>query len=168
VICRSIFLSALLGILRWCDAAPPQITFLHVSIGSDGRAQIVMPQGKKIPVPRERGQVDIAASQTADDGKTVGWLVEYSDPGISDPVSGMLVIWRNGRVIRRFRADSALWSWSFDAGGNQVAYHDGPLHGEATSHFELRDIASGRLLDQWNGEISDTSKRPAWVAGLTR
>lgn len=148
-----VFLAVLCGICCLCDAAPPQKTFLHVNILPNGRAQIVTSDGKKIPLPHQPGEADIAASQTADDGKTVGWLVEYNNPGTTYAIAGMLVIWRNGRVIRRFRADSALWSWSFFAGGSQVAYHDGPLHGETTSHCELRDIASGRLLDQWDGDI---------------
>lgn len=141
--------------------------FLHVGIGSDGRANIVTPEGHTIPLPGEHNQVGIEASRTAEDGETLGWLVEYNNPGVSYPVAGMLVIWRGGRVVRKFRADAVMWSWAFYERGKQVAYHDGPLHGEAISHCELRDIESGRLLHQWNGDIRDIATLPTWASKLS-
>jgi hypothetical protein len=48
-----------------------------------------------------------------------------------------------------------------------VAYHDGPLHGELKSHFELRDAESGRMIAVWEGDLESDGERPAWTKGLS-
>jgi hypothetical protein len=115
-------------------------------------------------VPKEKGQVGISEAQVAADG-TAGWLVEYNVDTVSNPISGMLVLWRDGKVIQRFQSEQVFYSWAFYAGGKQVAYHDGPLHGETASHCELHDVTTGRVIDKWDGDL-DADSKPAWTAGL--
>jgi hypothetical protein len=139
---------------------------LSVSTKPGGPARITLPNGKIITIPKERGQVGVAEGRTAPDGRTAGWLVQYSAGGVNYPISGMLVVWRAGKIIRRFPANQAFYSWAFNADGKQVAHHVGPLHGEAKSHCELRDIESGRLVAAWDGDLDADSNRPAWAKGL--
>jgi hypothetical protein len=117
-------------------------------------------------IPKERGQTGISEPQTAPDGRTVGWLVEYDD-GVGYPVPGTLIVWRAGKIIGRFRTDQTFYSWTFFGGGAEVAYHVGPLHGEATSQCELHDVASGRLVAVWDGDLDSEGKRPDWTKGLS-
>jgi hypothetical protein len=137
----------------------------HASAGPDGAAQITLADGKKLTIPKERAQVGISELQTAPDGRAVGWLVDYDDGG-SRPFPGMLVVWRAGKIIRRFPAAQSFYSWTFYAGDKQVAYHVGPLHGEEKSHCELHDVDTGRLIAAWDGDLESPDHQPAWTKGL--
>ena len=133
--------------------------------GPDGAARITI-GGKQIRVAKERRQTGIREPQVAPDG-TAGWLVEYQVEGVESAVAATLTLWRGGRTIRRFPTQQSFWSWSFYAEGKQVAFHTGPLHGEPKSHCELHDVASGRLIAQWDGDLGSPGNRPAWTSGLS-
>src|SRR5690349_2214916 len=147
-----------------CMVALPQGERVTVSGTPDGAAQITRPDGRKAVVPKEYGQVGIREAQVAADG-TAGWLVEYNVDGVSYPISGKLIIWRDGIIVRRFDSGQVFYSWAFVGGSKQIAYHDGPLHGEGASHCELHDVATGRVIDKWDGDL-DAGGKPAWAEGL--
>lgn len=108
--------------------------------------------------------------RTAPDGKTIGWLVDYSNTGEPSPEAGTLVIVRSGHVIRRFETNQIFWGWSFYDQGKQVTYHSGPNHGDFAEHSELHDIESGHLVAQWDHDPSgaNDTKMPSWAAALDR
>ena len=133
--------------------------------GPHGAAQVTLANGKKTMVPKERGQAGISDPQTAPDDRTVGWLVDYNIESLSYPISGTLIVWRAGKVLRRFGTEQVFYSWTFYAHGKQVAYHTGPTHGEQKSHCELHDVESGRRLAVWDGDL-ESSDRPDWTTGL--
>jgi hypothetical protein len=137
-----------------------------VSAGPDGAAQITLGDGRRIRIPRERGQVGIGDAQIASSG-TAGWLAEFSVEGVSYPIARMLVIWRAGKPLRRFQTEQSFYSWAFYARDTEVAYHYGPLHGELKSNCELHDIATGRTIAVWAGDLASGLNRPAWTQGLT-
>lgn len=114
-------------------------------------------------VPKADGQVGVESVQKA--GVSVGWLVDFESPDGGAPVAGTLIVWKGGHVIRRFETDQTFWSWSFVNGARAVAYHTGPMHGERKSHCELRDVAGGRLLVEWDGDL-ESPHRPPWTSGL--
>ena len=136
-----------------------------VSAGPKGTAQITRADGSMTTVPKERGQVGISDPQTSPDDRTVGWLVDFSTESLSYPISGTLIIWRAGKVLRRFGTEQVFYSWTFYAHGKQVAYHTGPTHGEQKSHCELHEVESGRRLAVWDGDL-ESSGRPDWTTGL--
>lgn len=138
---------------------------MSVSVAG-GSARITLPNGEIVRAPKERGQVDVTDGRTAQDGQTVGWMVRYIYGDVADLISGTLVVWRAGKIVRRFPSDQAFYSWAFHAGGEQVAYHVGPLHGESKSHCELRDVANGRLVAAWDGDLDSDNNRPEWTKGL--
>jgi hypothetical protein len=115
--------------------------------------------------PKETDQVTCDRPKLAEDGKTAGWLVNYENCCTSYPVPLSLMIYRHGKIVRRFGSSlQSIWDWQFLKSGKQVAFWTGPVHGDFVPHFELHDIASGRLLAEWNGHVDD--KHPAWVSGL--
>ena len=130
-----------------------------------GRVHVVPPRGREHVIRGELHQVSIESVQEAPDGRTVGWLVDYADPDNGPPNARTLVVFRGGVIVRRFNSEQVFWSWAFFAQGRQVAYHVGPTHGEVQSHCELHDVATGRLLAQWNGDLQD-AQRPEWVKRL--
>ena len=165
--------------IRWCLLLPAlfacavlpsalvcQERVLSVSATPEGLARITLPSGGIVTVPKERGQVGVSEGRTAPDGRTAGWLVQYSAGDVGYPVSGTLVVWRAGKIVRRFPSDQVFYSWAFFADGRQAAYHVGPLHGEPKSHCELHDVESGRVVAVWDGELDSDSNRPAWTKGL--
>jgi hypothetical protein len=136
----------------------------HVYVGPNNRVNVVYANGKTAVVRGERGQ--IGAIQMAKDGDTAGWVVLYQNPDGGSPIAGTIALWRSGKIIRRFRTQQMFWSWAFYANGKQVAYHAGPMHGELSSHCELRDIANGRLLGSWTGDL-ENHNRPTWTMELS-
>lgn len=128
---------------------------VHVVTGQDG---------KEFVVPRDVGQVGIDSVRITTDASIAGWLVLYNDPDGGSTYPGKLVLWRDGRVIRAIPTTQVFWSWSLSKNGRYVAFHVGPTHGTAT-HFELRDVATGRLLKVWEGDL-ESPNRPSWANGL--
>ncbi len=164
-VCRGIL--ALL-FLAWLLAVAgfSQSPAIAVSAGPDGAVEITLANRNKTSVPKEPDQTGFDDAHIAADG-TTGWLVQYNVEGVSYPIDGKLILWRNGRIIRRFATEQSFYSWTFVAKGEQVAYHVGPLHGEQKSHCELHDVASGRLIAQWDGDLESlANNRPAWTKGL--
>ena len=151
----------------WPSAGLAQSRVVAVALGPDGAAQLTLGDGRRTTIPREPGQVGIGDARIASDG-TVGWLAEFRVESINYPIAGALIIWRAGKIIRRFQTAQAFYSWTFYAHGKQVAYHDGPLHGERLSHCELHDVVSGRTLAVWDGDLRSGRDRPVWTEGLPR
>src|SRR5690242_6989361 len=86
---------------------------LAISASSSGAAEILEADGARRMAPKERGQTGIDHPKTASDGRTAGWLVLYANPDGGEPLPAMLVIWRSGRIVRRFRTEQVFWSWTF-------------------------------------------------------
>ena len=139
---------------------------VSVSALRDGAAQVTLANGRKARIPKEPGQTGITETRTAPDG-TVGWLAEYRVEAVSYPIAGTLIVWRAGKIIQRFSTGQSFYSWTFYAGGKQVAYHTGPLHGELKSHCELHDTGNGRLIAMWDGDLGTENDRPAWTKQLS-
>jgi hypothetical protein len=159
-------MNRLLILLLFALPGMPEGQPVTVSAGQDGAMQITLANGKQVTIPKEPGQTGIREARIAPDG-TVGWLAEYSVEAVSYPIAGTLIIWRAGKIIRRFSAQQSFYSWTFYAEGKQVAYHVGPLHGELKSHCELRDTRSGRLIAVWDGDLEPGNNRPPWTRGLS-
>ena len=98
-----------------------QDTLSRVYADRKNQAHVVYTNDKSAVVAPESGQIGIESTQTVGDVRTAGWLVPYTDPDGPSPFAGTLVLWRAGKVIRRFEADQTLWSWGF-YGHGQVAY----------------------------------------------
>lgn len=142
-----------------------QLRPLSVTPDSFGAALIAFTHRKLTHVSKEHGQTGIREAWIASDGRTAGWLVEYRVEGASDGVAETLVIWRDGKITRRFKTEQAFYSWAFVSRGAHVAYHTGPMHFEQSSHCELRDVKTGRRLAEWDGDL-ESGNKPAWVASL--
>lgn len=109
---------------------------------------------------QERGVVKVA-----DDRHTRGWLILSPNPAGTSPVATQLRITRDGRAVRTFTTEQVFWSWGFEPGSKRLAFHTGPVHGEAFSHCELHDIATGKLIESWDGDLQSPT-RPTWTRVL--
>lgn len=146
------------------DSEVKSVTSFH------GRARITFLDDRNFDAVAEQGQLAIDDIKIAPDHKTVGWLVLYANPDSPglDPLAGKLVIWRDGRLLRRFNTDQVFYSWSFFRDGDRVGYHTGPTHGERVSHCELHNVADGSVVEKWDGDLDADTQRPEWVISLKR
>lgn len=127
----------------------------HVHIISKG--------GQEWTVPSEQGQEGVENVQVADDGSTVGWLVDKFDSCcVSYAIPAELVVWRDGTVIRRFdHLGQAVFGWTFLRSGAELAFHQAPLHGDEIYDCTRVDVRTGKVLEEW--WMGKTKSAPAWV-----
>ncbi|HUX44846.1 MAG TPA: hypothetical protein VMV57_08860 [Terracidiphilus sp.] len=96
-----------------------------------------------------------------------GWTIDDALPDSSygdECFSGVLVIARNGHVIRRRKAGPILWHWIFWDDGKQLAIEEGPLHfGMACV---LEDLKSGRPVATHDCYHMLPKDVPEWVKAL--
>ena len=100
-----------------------------------------------------------------------GWVIRERIPTLEDqgPLPTSLVIARHGKVIRhlRMRRDGGpfYWNFVFWAGGEEVAFEQGPLHFNLTC--TLMRIKTGERIqdyDCFSSPLSDDA--PEWVKQL--
>lgn len=140
--------------------APAQIA--AVFSGAGGIVTIVHGDGKLFRPPKENEQVGSSSRLISDDNQAAGWLVGSDFCCTSYPLHFMLVVYRPGQPLRRFKGDGrAIFGWNFVGGGKQVAFFQSYPHGNPAMHYELRDVATEKLIGKWDGDV--TSRAPQWV-----
>jgi hypothetical protein len=95
-------------------------------------------------------QVSVEQPVIAEDDLTVGWTVNFPNCCTSYPIPLMLVIYRDGGILRRIIPGLAVFRWFFLKNGSEVAYLAETVHGSLAPTCELLDIKSGRILDEWH------------------
>jgi hypothetical protein len=139
------------------SGVPISRAYLH----SDNNVRIVYRDGKELRVPKEEDQVSCESFAVAADGEAAGWLVDYPDPGATYAIPMTLVVFRAGKVLRRINNGFVIARWAFLQGGAQVAYSSNTAHGDRAPYYELRDLASDRVVDSWRGPLNE--KSPEWA-----
>jgi hypothetical protein len=141
-------------------------------VQADGRLRMVTTHDAVRWAPSDRSarpepQSGFEQAQIAPDGGTVGWLALYPGCCQSYPLPLALVLYRNGRVSRSITgAGMPIWHWRFVHGGRDVAFVQRPSHGAAPDHYELRDVASGRLRARFDEDEDAHAPLPHWARGL--
>jgi hypothetical protein len=84
-----------------------------------------------------------------------------------------LVVYSQGRT-HRFEGGLAIFDWHFADGGRRIVFSQQTVHFACSVHWELRDVASERLLAAADvaepcGENPNPApvKAPEWVTGTT-
>jgi hypothetical protein len=82
------------------------------------------------------------------------------------------VVLSNGRT-RAFTGNGLpVWHWSFQSGRKRVAFRQETVHGGLGIHYELRDVANGRLIAEYDPPYDRDNQPllegdvPRWVAEL--
>jgi hypothetical protein len=138
-------------------------------VGTDGLVHIRRGSGAEFVAPLEKSPVDIETAHDMQvsveapviaDGRTVGWLVNFPNCCTSYPIPLVLMIYRDGKIVSRIRPSVLLpiWKWVFIDGGLRVAYYSETVHGGWGRRCELRDIQTGKMLDEWDRDEWDRSK----------
>ncbi|NUS39551.1 MAG: hypothetical protein HOQ02_11085 [Lysobacter sp.] len=156
-------------------AAMPACAAVHyraAALQPDGRLRLTTTQGAVVWAPLDHEgepepQSEFSEPRIAPDGRTVGWLALYPGCCQSYAIPLSLVLFRDGKVLRGMTgAGMPVWHWRFIDGGRQVAFVQRPTHGAAPDHYELRDVASGRLLAEFDHDEGDARPLPRWARGV--
>ena len=146
--------------------------YARASVDSAGQVRIVTRDGRAIVPVKRPDQVEFARVAISPDGRRVGWLALYPNCCTSYPIPLELVVYTNGKVHIFRGSEQAVWRWCFMAGSKQVAFEQETVHGGFGVHYELRDVASGRLIAEFDPEVGPdqqvlaNQKVPGWVAEL--
>jgi len=146
-------------------AAAQSVKIARAYADGSGALHVVTANGQDIAVPKEKAQTGAEEIKITDDHQTLGWLVVYPNPDPNrswEKLYGKLVLWRDGKVMRRYSTEQVFWSWDFWQDGKQVRFHTGPLHG--AGRFELHDLETGRLVAAVDEEATQTL--PDWAESL--
>ena len=127
--------------------------------------------GSVLPAPIDsylfigRGQAGVESPLISENDQVLGWLAMYDVGFTSYPLPLRLLIFRPGKPLREFVGDSrGIFEWHLMDGGKQVAFYQDFAHGPSMAHFELRDIETGKLIDQWDGSNGLKTPMPKWVS----
>ena len=116
-------------------------------VDAAGRFVITTSDGRVIVVPREGAQTAFADPAVSSEHGAAGALAEFANSGTTYDIALELVVYADG-ALRRFNGTSQpIYRWHFTADGKRVAFAQGPLHFSCSTHYELRDVRSKRLID---------------------
>jgi hypothetical protein len=147
-------------------------TYRQATIDQSGRLRIVTAAGKVILPRKLTTQVGFDMVAISPDGRVVGWVALYPNCCTSYPIPLTLVLYSNGRTRTLTGSGLPIWLWRFESGGKQVAFEQETVHGGLGIHYELRDVASGGLIEAYNpprdpdADRGATSAAPKWVTEL--
>jgi hypothetical protein len=149
-------------------------------IDADGNLRILTSDRKTIVVPKggfpKAGES--FGNQTAfqnpvlsEDRRAVGAQAMFVNCCTSYDIPLQLVIYSSGKT-HRFEGGLAIFDWHFADKGRRVVFSQQTVHFACSVHWELRDIASERLvatadIPEVCGQIPDPPKVkvPKWVTG---
>ena len=148
-------------------AAPQE--YVGAAVDRGGSLRIAERDGKATSIVKEPGEVGFDKIAISPDGRAVGWVGLRENCCTSYPVPTRLFVFSAGerRVYRG--VDLPVWDWKFVDGGKNVAFRQETVHGGLGVHYEVRDVATGRLVAEWRPEYGPDNQRresqspPRWV-----
>ena len=147
------------------QAAPAAEIYIQTEVDSNGQLHILTKRHREIVPKKDPEQLGFGKVEIAPDGRSVGWLALYPDP-TSYAVPLKLVVYASDNAHSFRGSGLPIRRWCFQAEGRQVAFEQETVHGGTGVHYELRDIATGQLIAQYEPDSSSemTPKPPRWVA----
>jgi hypothetical protein len=142
--------------------------YVETVVDPSGQLRISTKHHREIVPKKERDQSAFADAQVSPDGRAVGWLALFPDPGGSEPLALKLMVMQEGEP-QSFTGNGLPFSrWCFWAGGKQVAFEQQTVHGGLGVHYELRDLQTGDLADRYDPDANPdgVTKPPRWVVVL--
>lgn len=137
-------------------------TYDTAMVDASGHLHIVTTDRRQIQPPKDPDQVGFDKAAISPDRLAVGWLALFPNCCTSYPIPLKLVVYVSGRVHTFVGTGLPVWKWRFDSTSKQVAFYQETVHGGMGGHYEVRDIATGRLVAQY--EPHDSGPPPPWVA----
>jgi len=114
----------------------------------------------------EREQVGFSAARVSSDRRLVGWLALTPNCCTSYPIPTVLVVMKQGKIVRRFEGELPIFRWAFARRDTAVAYQMGQVHGCTGVDYRLRRISDGAVLARYSCSCDrqpPAARVPAWV-----
>jgi hypothetical protein len=157
----------------------PIETYEAADIDADGNLRIVTVERRIITVAKQSPPPDDADPRhtrfedpvVSPDHRAVGAQAMFTNCCTSYDIPLQLVVYSQG-TTHRFQGNLAIFKWHFADGGRRVVFSQETVHFSCSVHWELRDIATERLMAQADipepcGQNPDPKpvKVPGWVNG---
>src|SRR5262249_4945917 len=129
-------------------------SYQSADIDADGNLRIRTVDRRTIVVPKGGFPIagEVFGKQTAfenpevsEDRRAVGAQAMFVNCCTSYDIPLQLVV-HSGSKTHRFEGGLAIFDWHFVDGGRRVVFSQQTVHFSCTVHWELRDVASERLL----------------------
>src|SRR5262249_21205463 len=127
-----------------------------------------------ITVPKTGEQTSFSDPVVSADRTAVGAHANFPNCCTSYDIPLQLVVHAAGRIHRLTGSGLPIFEWHFVDGGRRVAFGQETVHFSCSTHYELREVVSQRLVAAADvpepcGQIPDPPpvKVPGWVKGLT-
>jgi hypothetical protein len=154
-----------LALLPWAGlAGQARETYDTAMVDPSGHLHIRTTDRRAIQAPQDPEQVGFDQIAISPDRHAVGWLALFPNCCTSYPIPLKLVVCLSGRMHTFVGTGLPVWKWRFDSTSQRVAFYQETVHGGLGEHYELRDIATGRLVAQY--EPLDSGPPPPWVRPL--
>jgi hypothetical protein len=128
-------------------AAARAAVYQSADVDASGALRIVTSDGRVTVVAKQKEQSSFQQPAISADRTAVGAQANYPNCCTSYDIPLELVVYYQGRV-HRFKGNGLpIFLWHFADGGSRVAYGQEPVHFGCETHYELRDVASERLID---------------------
>jgi hypothetical protein len=160
---KSLVFVASAALLLGTRTAWAQARFRQADLDSTGQLRIVLSTNKILRPPRDSNQVAFGQVALSGDRRTVGWVALYANCCTSYPIPLELVLLGPDGHRTVFSNGSPIWQWSFSANGRNVVIRQAPVHGDAPEHYELHEIATGRLIATAERDRSRPGALPEWA-----
>lgn len=142
------------------SACRAQTTYRRAEVDPAGHLRLTTGAGVTISPPLDSDQVGVSDPAVSPDSRSAGWLALYPNCCTTYPIPLTLIVRSAGRERRFSGTGLPISRWAFLDEGRRVALSQAPLHGLVPTHYELYDIASGRLLGTYD-QAPDTSRAPS-------
>jgi hypothetical protein len=154
-------------------APPAAETYESATIDGNGHLVIVKANGQTVLVRKEGEQTAFSEPVVSSARTAVATQAMLPNCCTAYDIPLQLVVYAGGKAHRFKGVDWPIFQWGFADNGTRIAYGQEPVHSGCATHYELRDIASERLLEavdipQPCGQIPDPKPVaiPEWVARL--
>jgi hypothetical protein len=142
--------------------------YVETAIDPSGQLRISTKHRREIVPKKEPEQTAFADAIISPDGRAVGWLALFPNCCATYPIALKLVILFNGESRTYTGNGLPISRWCFWGGGKQAAFEQETVHGGMGVHYELRDVATGELVDKYDPDANPeaVTKPPRWVVVL--
>ncbi len=152
---------------------PLSETYDSATIDADGNLVIVKTGGQSVLVRKEGEQTGFSKPTISEARTAVATQAMFGNCCTSYDIPLQLVVYAGGKLHRFEGVGLPIFQWGFVDTGRRIAYGQEPVHFACTTHYELRDIESERLIEEVDvpqscGEMPEPKpvKTPDWVARL--
>jgi len=153
-------------------AAEAAQRYVSATVDQAGELRIVAADGRIETIRKEAEQVGFEQIEISPAGDAVGWVGMQMNCCTSYDIPSHLAVRAAGQTRRHRGNGLPVWTWAFSASGKEVAFHQETVHGSLRVHYELRDVASGRLVAEFTPEVDIDNRQipdqvvPEWVKAL--